>query len=157
MKVYEGKFSPRLLLFFCSDFTGQFRYPSVQRYLHDLVSEIGEHIEAITSSLSVFIEIGLFQIFCFVFFTPVEPSTFKYRRPNHPVCTRARCRKPPQFVDRGDILLCRHRDNFAVHLRYSWHSAPRCSQCLLVYLDGLQHRRRRQQSLGVDMETGHVV
>jgi hypothetical protein len=39
--------------------TGQFRYPSVQRYLHDLVSEIGEHIESISSSLSIFIEIGL--------------------------------------------------------------------------------------------------
>jgi hypothetical protein len=46
--------------FLCSAFTGHFRYPSVQRYLHDLVSEIGEHIESITSSLSVFIEIGLF-------------------------------------------------------------------------------------------------
>ncbi|KAH9996706.1 WD40-repeat-containing domain protein [Russula compacta] len=40
-------------------YEGQFRYPSVQRYLHDLVSEIGEHIESITSSLSVFIEIGV--------------------------------------------------------------------------------------------------
>ncbi|KAH9048439.1 WD40 repeat-like protein [Lactarius hengduanensis] len=40
-------------------YEGQFRYPAVQRYLHDLVSEIGEHIESITSSLSVFIEIGV--------------------------------------------------------------------------------------------------
>ena len=38
---------------------GQFRHPSVQRYLHDLLSEIGEHVESITNSLSVFIEIGL--------------------------------------------------------------------------------------------------
>ena len=51
---------PLICYFFCSAFTGQFRYPSVQRYLHDLVSEIGEHIESITTSLSVFIEIGLF-------------------------------------------------------------------------------------------------
>ncbi|KAI0296480.1 hypothetical protein BC826DRAFT_1005402 [Russula brevipes] len=28
-------------------YEGQFRHPSVQRYLHDLVSEIGEHIESI--------------------------------------------------------------------------------------------------------------
>ncbi|KAI0250714.1 WD40-repeat-containing domain protein [Lactifluus subvellereus] len=44
LKAYEGELSP---------------YPAVQRYLHDLVSEIGEHIESITSSLSVFIEIGV--------------------------------------------------------------------------------------------------
>ncbi|KAI9509319.1 WD40 repeat-like protein [Russula earlei] len=40
-------------------YEGQFRYPSVQRYLHDLLSEIGGHIESITSSLSVFVEIGV--------------------------------------------------------------------------------------------------
>ncbi len=56
----RGQVFPSFAAIFCSAFTGQFRYPSVQRYLHDLVSEIGEHIESITSSLSVFIEIGLF-------------------------------------------------------------------------------------------------
>lgn len=40
---------------------GQFKYPAVQRYLHDLSGEMGEHIDSITSSLSVFIEIGLSQ------------------------------------------------------------------------------------------------
>ncbi|KAI0301606.1 WD40-repeat-containing domain protein [Multifurca ochricompacta] len=40
-------------------YEGQFKYPAVQRYLHDLLSEIGEHVESITSSLSVFIEIGV--------------------------------------------------------------------------------------------------
>ncbi|KAA1472517.1 WD40 repeat-like protein [Dentipellis sp. KUC8613] len=40
-------------------YEGQFRYPAVQRYLHDLTSEMGEHIESITSSLSMFIEIGV--------------------------------------------------------------------------------------------------
>lgn len=56
----RGRVFASFAAFFFSAFTGQFRYPSVQRYLHDLVSEIGEHIESITSSLSVFIEIGLF-------------------------------------------------------------------------------------------------
>ena len=37
----------------------EFRFPAVQRYLHDLSGEMGEHIDNITSSLSVFIEIGL--------------------------------------------------------------------------------------------------
>ena len=31
----------------------------MQRYLHDLSGEMGEHIDNITASLSVFIEIGL--------------------------------------------------------------------------------------------------
>ena len=37
---------------------GQFKYPAVQRYLHDLSSDLGEHIESITSALSLFIEVG---------------------------------------------------------------------------------------------------
>ncbi|KAH9836204.1 WD40 repeat-like protein [Rhodofomes roseus] len=40
-------------------YEGQFRYPAVQRYLHDLTSEMGEHLDIITGSLSVFIEIGV--------------------------------------------------------------------------------------------------
>lgn len=36
----------------------QFKYPPVQRYLHDLSSDLGEHIESITSALSLFIEVG---------------------------------------------------------------------------------------------------
>ena len=45
-----------LLLISCV--LGQFRYPAVQRYIHDLGSEMGEHIDSITSTLSMFIEIG---------------------------------------------------------------------------------------------------
>ena len=37
---------------------GQFRFPAVQRYIHDLSSEMGEHIDNITSALSMFIEVG---------------------------------------------------------------------------------------------------
>ncbi|CCL98725.1 uncharacterized protein FIBRA_00730 [Fibroporia radiculosa] len=40
-------------------YEGQFRYPAVQRYLHDLTSEMGEHLDSITSALSIFIEIGV--------------------------------------------------------------------------------------------------
>jgi len=40
-------------------YQGQFRYPAVQRYLHDLTSEMGEHIETITATLIMFIEIGV--------------------------------------------------------------------------------------------------
>ncbi|KAF8069027.1 hypothetical protein FPV67DRAFT_1607451 [Lyophyllum atratum] len=41
------------------EYTGHFRYPSVQRYIHDLSIEMGEHIDTITSTLSMFIEIGV--------------------------------------------------------------------------------------------------
>ncbi|KAI0676285.1 WD40 repeat-like protein [Trametes maxima] len=40
-------------------YENQFKYPAVQRYLHDLSSEMGEHVDNITASLSVFIEIGV--------------------------------------------------------------------------------------------------
>ncbi|KZT69194.1 WD40 repeat-like protein [Daedalea quercina L-15889] len=40
-------------------YEGQFKYPAVQRYLHDLTSEMSEHLDNITAALSVFIEIGV--------------------------------------------------------------------------------------------------
>ncbi|KAI0701046.1 WD40-repeat-containing domain protein [Cytidiella melzeri] len=40
-------------------YEGQFKYPAVQRYLHDLAGEMGEHLDSIASSLSVIIEIGV--------------------------------------------------------------------------------------------------
>ena len=42
---------------------GQFKYPAVQQYLHDLSSDLGEHIENITSALSLFIEVGKLSYF----------------------------------------------------------------------------------------------
>lgn len=48
-----------LLLTSDSTLQGQFKYPAVQRYLHDLTGEMGEHLDSITSSLSIFIEIGM--------------------------------------------------------------------------------------------------
>ncbi|KAG2064611.1 hypothetical protein BDR04DRAFT_1162387 [Suillus decipiens] len=39
--------------------SGQFRYPAVQRYIHDLTTEIGEHVDSIIVNLSMFIEIGV--------------------------------------------------------------------------------------------------
>lgn len=41
---------------------GQFKYPAVQRYIHDLISETGEHIDRITDTLRMFIEVGRFFI-----------------------------------------------------------------------------------------------
>ncbi|KAF9063012.1 hypothetical protein BDP27DRAFT_1335856 [Rhodocollybia butyracea] len=41
------------------NYNGQFRYPAVQRYIQDLAVEMGEHIDSITSTLSMFIEVGV--------------------------------------------------------------------------------------------------
>lgn len=41
------------------EYTGQFKYPAVQRYIHDLTTEMGEHIDNITSTMKIFIEIGV--------------------------------------------------------------------------------------------------
>ncbi|KAK7047424.1 hypothetical protein VNI00_006655 [Paramarasmius palmivorus] len=40
-------------------YTGQFRYPAVQRYIQDLAAEMGDHIDNITATLSMFIEVGV--------------------------------------------------------------------------------------------------
>ncbi|KAJ7167367.1 WD40-repeat-containing domain protein [Mycena crocata] len=40
-------------------YQGQFRYPAVQRYVHDLTAEMGEHIDSITSTLVMFVEVGV--------------------------------------------------------------------------------------------------
>ncbi|KAH9478461.1 hypothetical protein JR316_0008916 [Psilocybe cubensis] len=41
------------------EYSTQFRYPAVQRYIHDLSSEMGEHLDELSSSLSMFIEVGV--------------------------------------------------------------------------------------------------
>ncbi|KAF8835950.1 WD40 repeat-like protein [Paxillus ammoniavirescens] len=42
-----------------AEYKTQFRSPAVQRYVHDLTTEIGDHIDNITGTLSMFIEIGV--------------------------------------------------------------------------------------------------
>jgi hypothetical protein len=39
-------------------YKSQFKYPAVQRYIHDLTSEMIEHIDNMTSTVSMFVEIG---------------------------------------------------------------------------------------------------
>ncbi|PPQ66008.1 hypothetical protein CVT24_011952 [Panaeolus cyanescens] len=41
------------------EYSGQFRFPPVQRYIHDLSAEMGQHFDELTSSLSMFIEVGV--------------------------------------------------------------------------------------------------
>ena len=39
-------------------FPDQFRSSAVQRYVHDLMLEIGGHLDEVTAALTIFIEIG---------------------------------------------------------------------------------------------------
>ncbi|KAF5390996.1 hypothetical protein D9757_003981 [Collybiopsis confluens] len=41
------------------NYRGQFRYPAVQRYIQDLSSEMGEHLDSITTTLSLFTEVNI--------------------------------------------------------------------------------------------------
>ncbi|RXW18992.1 hypothetical protein EST38_g6867 [Candolleomyces aberdarensis] len=41
------------------EYPKQFRNPAVQRYIHELSQEMGDHINGITSSLCMFIEVGV--------------------------------------------------------------------------------------------------
>lgn len=40
---------------------GQFKHPSVQRYLHDLTPTLGEYMEELTSGLTMFKDIGVYR------------------------------------------------------------------------------------------------
>ncbi|KAF8435619.1 WD40-repeat-containing domain protein [Boletus edulis BED1] len=42
-----------------AEYKTQFRSPAVQRYIHDLTPEIGDHLDGITETLSMFIETGV--------------------------------------------------------------------------------------------------
>ncbi|KAF8835610.1 WD40 repeat-like protein [Paxillus ammoniavirescens] len=42
-----------------AEYKGQLGSPAVRRYIHDLTPEIGDHIDKVTRTLSMFIEIGL--------------------------------------------------------------------------------------------------
>ncbi|KAH0836398.1 WD40-repeat-containing domain protein [Lanmaoa asiatica] len=57
MRAFEGD-----LKYFSAclyEYKHQFRSPAVQRYVHDLMLEIGSHLDEITSALTIFIEIGI--------------------------------------------------------------------------------------------------
>ena len=63
LKTYEGSCLSCHLAPDTESFSGQFKYPAVQRYVHDLCGEMGDHLDTITSSLSMFLEIGTFVHF----------------------------------------------------------------------------------------------
>ncbi|KAG6332928.1 hypothetical protein ID866_6161 [Astraeus odoratus] len=57
MKEFEGNL--RYWAVHLNEYKTQFRSPPVQRYVHDLTSEIGYHVDTVAGALAMFIEIGV--------------------------------------------------------------------------------------------------
>ncbi|KAI6012979.1 hypothetical protein EDC04DRAFT_2904814 [Pisolithus marmoratus] len=57
MMEFEGNL--RYWAVHLKEYTNQFRSAAVQRYVHDLTSEIGYHVDNVTVTLAMFIEIGV--------------------------------------------------------------------------------------------------
>lgn len=132
---------------------GQFRYPAVQRYLHDLCGEMGDHLDTITSSLSMFLEIGEYSVSQLTLLSSYD----KRRYSNNSICPEACCCKFAQPIDRSDFFLCCYGDNTAVLVWYDWHSGGRRSKLLLVPFACLQYCIGREQSSGSHLEASDVV
>ena len=122
--------------------TGHFRYPSVQRYIHELAIEMGEHIDNITVTLSMFIEIGM----TFTYYLHHIYSCYQHlcRGAHHPVRSETRGKQSSQLIYGGNLLLRRNCNNTSVLLQPGTHAVSELRQLLLVRLNGLQHRSCRK-------------
>lgn len=124
----------------------------MQRYVHDLTTEIGDHIDNITGTLSMFIEIGecggVMEKQC---------TDMLHRCPNNQIPSATCCVKSTKFVDCGDILLCSHRIYVAVFIRFHWHCVVGLRECFLVLFAGVQYCGCSEQSPGINLEAGYVV
>jgi hypothetical protein len=124
----------------------------VQRYVHDLTTEIGDHIDNITGTLAMFVEIGecggVMGKQC---------TDMLQRCPNNQVPSATCCVKFIEFVDCGDILLCGHRIYATVFIQFHRQCVGGFRECLLVFIAGVQHCGCSEQSPGIDLEAGYVV
>lgn len=76
---------------------GQFRYPAVQRYIHDLSQEMKDHVDNITSSLCMFIEVGKKSKHCSLIWTNIAKVSLLYALPRStvlPTCSTCRPSRP---------------------------------------------------------------
>ena len=124
----------------------------MQRYVHDLTTEIGDHIDNITGTLSMFIEIGecggVMEKQC---------TDMLYRCPNNQVPSATCCVKSTKFIDCSDILLCGHRNNVTVFIQFHRQCVGGFRERFLVFIAGVQYRGRSEQSAGINLEAGYVV
>ncbi len=54
-------------------YEGNFRSPAVQRYLHELMTDVTEHLSSVSAALSMFIEVGQSPRVPFVRFLETNP------------------------------------------------------------------------------------
>ena len=124
----------------------------MQRYVHDLTTEIGDHIDNITGTLSMFIEIGecggIMGKQC---------TDMLHRCSNNQVPSTACCVKSTKSVDCGDVLLCGHRKYVTVFIRFHWKCLGGFRECFLVFVASVQYRSCSEQSPGANLEAGYVV
>jgi hypothetical protein len=97
-------------------FVAQFRYPAVQRYIHDISGEMGDHLDSITSTLSMFIEIGMLSEFMKFYLFLKNKFSFFYRCSNHSFRTKTWRYQLVELVDGCDIFLRCHSDDASVLL-----------------------------------------
>ena len=130
----------------------QFRSPAVQRYVHELTPEIGDHIDNITEALSMFVEIGECGGVMGKQYTDIL-----HRCPNNQVPSATCCINFIEFIDCGDTLLCGHRIYVTVFIRFHRHCVVGFRECFLVFIAGVQHCGCSEQSPGIYLGAGYVV
>lgn len=116
----------------CFLYSAQFRSPAVQRYVHDLTTEIGDHIDNITGTLSMFIEIGECGGV-----VGMQCADMLHRCPNNQVPSAACCVKSIEFVDCGDILFGGHCNYVTVFIQFHWQCIVGFRECFLVFVAGV--------------------
>lgn len=125
----------------------------MQRYVHDLTAEIGDHIDNITGTLSMFIEIGE----CGGVMGWMQCPDMLHRCTNNQIPSATCCVESTESVHCGDILLGGYRNYVTVLLQRNWKCIGGFRERLLVFVAGIQYCGCSKQSFGINMETGYVV
>ena len=124
----------------------------MQRYVHDLTTEIGDHIDNITGTLSMFIEIGK----CGGVMGK-QCIDMLHRCSNNQIPSATCCVESTKSVDCGDILFCGHRIYVTVFIRFYRTRVSGLRERFLVFIAGVQYRSCSKQSPGANLEASYVV
>ncbi len=98
----------------------------------ELMSDMGEHFESVSTALSLFNEVGQYHVSISV---PTELRSGRY--PNDSICSTARSKQLSQPIDDRNILFCCHGNDDAILLSERWHGSRRCRECILVHFNGV--------------------
>jgi len=114
---------------------GKLESLAVRRYLHELMADVGEHLNSLSTALSMFIEVG---------WSPNlhargvgNLNYLKCRYSDYPFRTAARGEQFSKSLNDRDIFLRRHCDNTTILVPKCRHRSGRCCQRVLVYIHGI--------------------